>query len=179
MLAWALQRLPAGAILPCQAIAVTIVRPEPALLLAPKPKPFVESMCGRIADQRINENRGYFRLGKIATQPQLHDFGAIAATEIGFFANPDIDRAQVRRDIAPIARLLLRGVDNLEETDRTAILLGNQYLAPTGTAGKLSFPIEHIVTAAGCDHMGLAVPIAQKVEIVRDCSTKFHGNTHA
>tara|TARA_B100000676_G_scaffold151350_1_gene149388 strand:- start:247 stop:423 length:177 start_codon:yes stop_codon:yes gene_type:complete len=56
-------------------------------------------MCSFIADQRIDENRGYFLLGKASIQRQLYDFRSITSAKIGFLANPDIDRAQVTLDV--------------------------------------------------------------------------------
>ena len=90
--------------------AVRLGMPESRIEVLRKP------MRVRIAGQRVDHHRRHGRVGKTSVEHLPHDFRAVAARQIGFLADPDIDCPQVNLYIAPIVRLLARRIDDLDSS---------------------------------------------------------------
>ena len=115
-------------------------------------------MGSRVAVERIDQYGADRRVREAALDREPHHLRAVAAAQVRPLADPDIDGAKACRDAAaPVAALLARRVDDLDEADRAPALFGDQLLAPVGFPGKLRLPAP--VVADGGDDVGLPVPV--------------------
>src|SRR5690606_20687123 len=84
-----------------QSIDAAIVLAKMPTLGESKPKPLVEAVCPHVAGERIDDHRGHGRVTETAAQRQPHHPRAVAFLQLGRLADPDIDRPQPERNVAP------------------------------------------------------------------------------
>ena len=89
-------------------------------------------------------------VGKAALDNRRHDARSPSFAKIRLVSDPDVDRAQVRRHVAPVKRFLAPRVDEL--------------LAPVRVPRELHFPGPIVVRIRG-DDMLLLVPAAQQLQV--------------
>ncbi len=82
--------------------------------------------------------------------------------EVRFLADPDIDCAQVRTDVAPVVRFFLGRVDDLQQADGSAVEFGNEDFAPVRVERQLGRPVADVIITAGRDDMRLRVPVFEQ-----------------
>ena len=164
-------RTPVGAI---KAVDVAVVGAELAGFYETEPEAFVEAVGTGVAGEGVEEDGGDFRRGEAAGDGELHHAGAVAATEVFFFTDPDVEGAEIGRGIAPVVRVFTGGIDDLDEADGTTIIFGDELLAPVGLAGEFGFPVP-IVVGIGVDDVGLFIPAAEQGEIGKGGGAEVHG----
>src|SRR5690606_33300548 len=79
-------------------------------------------------------------------------------------ADPDVERAEVAGDVAPVVRLLEGGVDDLHEADGAAVELGDEIFAPRVLHCQLGLPVP-VVVGVGLDDVGLFVPVTEEGDV--------------
>lgn len=152
-----------------------IILIEAAFLHKPKAQTLVKSLCADIAFKRVNDNRCYIGVCKTSFQCKSHYRCSIAFAQSVSFANPNINRPQIRLTIAPIVRFFQKRVDDLHHSNRFALRisvhLSNKLLAPIRIAVKFLVPMP-IVLNAGCHDVWLFFPFLQYCQIIRCCGAK-------
>src|SRR5690606_4765369 len=134
-----------------------VVQAEAARTDLPESEAAVEADGVVVGLQRVDQHGADGRVGEAAGEGLPHHLGAVAAAQAVGLADPDVQRAQVRLDTAPVVFFLAGRVDDLDEADRPAVQFGDQLLAPVGIAGQLGFPAPVVVRVTG-DDMRLLVP---------------------
>lgn len=77
---------------------LTIKSIDHALIVTKSPRPqrlkagpFVESACGGIGYERVDQNSRYKGVFKTPAQSQLHYLRSVATAEVGFLSDPNVD----------------------------------------------------------------------------------------
>ena len=105
-----------------------------------KPSRLVELDRPRIGDLWVDHDRLGAVLPEGAGHRRSHHLCAEGPPPVVRRPDPDVQRPRSRIDVTPIVRFLLDGIDQLHESDRPAVLLGDQQLAPRHLARQFSRP---------------------------------------
>jgi hypothetical protein len=126
---WSAGAVPGG---PVEPIHVAVIVAEHTPFDALKAEPNIEAVGALVCDQGVEQHGRYRGLSEATRRRQPHYRGALAAAKVGLLTDPNVDRALVRRDFAPVTRFFQRRIDGLKCGDGTAITLRDQQL-PQGT----------------------------------------------
>jgi hypothetical protein len=128
-----------------QAIDIAVVITEPPLPDKFKAEAFVKAVGAGIAGQGIDEDACHEGVGETPSKCQLHHFRPVAFAQIRLFSNPDVNCAEIGRDISPIVTILPCWIDNLDEANGAPLDLSNELLSPLGGAFEFYLPTPIIV----------------------------------
>lgn len=150
-----------------------IVTPEAATFDGAEPQTLVETSCTIVRHQGIDDEGVDGAIGKATLDGEPHRLRAETTTEMSVFADPDIDRTEPLGAIAPIMTILTCRIDNLDKTDRHALRLYDELLAPRRTTHQIRLPTP-IVRALRGDDMGRRIPTSKQLEVTQRGRTQAH-----
>ena len=131
-------------------------------------------MSALVRHQGVEQQGSHGRVRETACDHLQHDRRTVPLAQVSLFADPDVERTQVRRDVAPVVRLFHRRVGDLESSDGPPCCLGNQELSPGDIARKLGLPVEEAVWPCRGLDVAFLIPGFQEVEVGGRCGAQTH-----
>ena len=166
---------------PRQLVDEAVVLAERAAAERLEAQTAIELVRAHVRRERIDDDGRHPRIGEAALQRQPHHGRAIALAAIGGCADPDVDGAQVRRDLAPIMRLLELRIADLHRADRPPVELGDEVLIERGLHGELVGPFDVLegdrrvrVVRRARNDVGVVVPEVEPDDVRRRRGPQCH-----